>query len=100
MAPSDCDVATTATQIAVMASNHGLDPSEVWLGLCVAAPVPLSAGGSLACWAPLGRGTYVEAVVTMDAPSFDMLGVGVTVCGFAISTAQSSLVDLYRSVEP
>lgn len=96
---SDGDVANTVTQIAAMAANHGLEPADVRLGLCGAAPQPLTSGGGSACPVPLPRGLYVQAVIEMDAPSITVPGIGVDVGGFVISTRHESLVDLYKSVD-
>jgi hypothetical protein len=96
---SDGDTATAFTQIATMASNEGFDPSQVRVGLCGAAPAPLSGGGSAACPSPLPRGVEVVARVEIDVPLIIVPGIGASVGGFPVWAEHGSLVDLYRSVE-
>lgn len=96
---SDGDVATAMTQVAIMAVNHGFEPSEVRVGLCGAVPVPVSSGGASACPVPLQRRDVVTARVEMDVPLITVPGLGATIeTSGPVSAEHRSLVDWYRSV--
>lgn len=100
---ADGESAAALSQISTMAANHGYSASEVRVGLCGAAPIPVAAGGSTSCPPALLRGTGIRARVEIDVPLLvlpwrDGAGNPVTVGGVAAAAEHESLVDLYRSV--
>jgi hypothetical protein len=110
LADGSADVAMS--QVAAMAANHGLDLGTVRVGVCGAAPVPLSAGGASACPDPLPRGGSTGGVVTgfpvtatveVDVPVVVLpwgggSGGPATVGGVVTSWTHISTTDLYRSI--
>lgn len=99
---SDGDVVTAMAQVSAMASNHGYPPGEVSVGLCGAAPAPLSAGGASACSPTLTRDDTVVATVVMEIPLVALpfaneAGDRASVGGVSVSASHASYVDLYRS---